>query len=105
MFRKTILSTVAAVVLATSAVSVSATSASAGKRERDIAIAVGIGVLAGVLGAKASQNRGYHPRQNYYKRSGGRHIDSHDDNECFDKPIRKWRYGQKVIVGYRTICR
>ncbi|EAU41732.1 hypothetical protein FP2506_14904 [Fulvimarina pelagi HTCC2506] len=55
MLRKIIISTIAAAILATSAVSVSTTTASAGSRDREIAIAVGIGVLAGVLGAKISR--------------------------------------------------
>ncbi|MCQ0986759.1 hypothetical protein [Jiella marina] len=102
MFRKTILSTVAAAILATSAVSVSTTTASARDRDRDRAvIGAVIGLVGAIAGVKAERPRGHgYPR-------GGHHIDRHDDAECFERPIKRYsrRHGHRIIVGYKTICR
>ncbi|MFB2550399.1 tyrosyl-tRNA synthetase [Ensifer soli] len=96
MFRKTALSALAVVVLATSAFSVSATTASAGSREgRFIAGAV-IGVAAGLIGAGLYESG---RRDRYERYDEGR--------DCFEKPVRRYDpyYGHKVTVGYRLVCR
>lgn len=100
MFRKTILSAMAVVVLATSAFSVSATEASAGSREGRIVAGTILGTAALILGAAHAQNS-YHD---------GRHGGYHGKRRhasCVDRPIRRYDpyYGHKVVVGYRTVCR
>lgn len=106
MFRKTILSTVAAAVLATSAVSVSTSTASAGNRNKAIAGAV-FGAAAVILGAELYRNHRKSYRSNGYDdQYVGEYSDHQPVRECFDKPIRRWNAyeGRKVIVGYRTVC-
>lgn len=100
MFRKTLISAMATIVLATSAVS-AATTASASDRD------VAVGAAALIIGAAA-----YNDHQDYergYKRKHRRHQYNagYSGGECFEKVVHKYDpyYGKKVIVGYRTVCR
>ena len=99
MFRETAFA-VAAAVVATAALSASVTTASAGERHhghgQQVLVAGAVLGLVGAL-AGASQER---RRDADWQDAGYR-------GECFDKPIMRWDpyYDERVIVGYRTVCR
>ena len=97
MFRKSIITALTIAMVTTSAFAVTTTTASA-KNGRNGAAT--IGAILG-LAAGAAIVAGHRHRKNR------RHYDYRPYREvCFDKPIRRWnRYGELIIVGYRTVCR
>ena len=105
MVRKTLISAMATIVLATSPVSATTTTASAS--DRDLAVGLAVGAAALIIGAAAYDNQQDYDR--HYKRNHRRHHYNagYSGSECFEKAIRKYDpyYGKKVIVGYRTVCR
>ena len=118
MFRKTVISTVAAAVLVTSAFAASTSGAFAsdfgkevppvsGKRsDRDVAAGLALGAAIAIIGAISSQDQNNGSRKGKGKNHRRHQVASQNDLVCFDKPVRKFshRHGRKVIVGFKKVC-
>jgi hypothetical protein len=114
MFRKALLSTLTATILATSAFSNSSAYVSDFGKEvppvsrrlsgKDVTAGLVLGAAVAILGALASDRKdvGFRGR----KQRRHHDVSRHDEDECFDKPVRKFSHsrGKTITVGFRTIC-
>ena len=112
MFRKTILSAVAATVLATSGFTSTSAWATDGGKEvapvsritgKDVAAGVAFGAAALILGAIAIDSLDDNRKSRKQHR---RQVVSHDEVECFDKPVLKFsrKHGRKVFFSFKRVC-
>jgi len=97
MFRKTVATVLTVAIVSTSAFAATTTDASAKNGRRGAAAfgaILGLAAGAAIIAGKRHKNRNRYDDYQEYR------------EVCFDKPIRRWnRYGERVIVGYRTVCR
>ncbi|MDO9416459.1 hypothetical protein [Pararhizobium sp.] len=113
MFSKTILSTLAVVILTTSSFSSTARASDEGQEVAPVTkndsgkIAAGtvIGLAAAIIGAKLFESDNRNNGQRKHKRDQVVEADFGDE-DCFEKPVRKYsaKHGKKIVVGFKIVC-
>lgn len=103
MFRRATIAAVTVAVVATSALTVTTTDAFA-KNGRNGAFAAGaiFGLATGAIIGSTANDRYY--GDPYYD---GRTYYRPRYRECWEQPVRRWDpyLREKVVVGYKTVCR
>ena len=120
MFRKSIITTAALALVATSSLGAATTAASAKDGRRTAAIAgavIGLGALAIAGKAYAGSHHGQRyedhrfggHRPANYPGHGYQFANSYGfeaPRKCWDKPVTRWDAyaGERIVIGYKTVC-
>lgn len=102
MFRKTITTVAATVVIVTASFTATSAAEAASKRDRIIAGAA-IGIAAALLGADVELGRKSKSTRGH-ERSGGKHQRTGFGSRCQEVPVFGGHGGTRV-VGFREVCR
>jgi methionine aminopeptidase len=104
MFTRTVS---AAIVAGSTLVAPTEASARAGRNKAAVVGAI-VGLSGALIaGSAAARSHGYRPHREYRKHGYGGYSRSHQERDCFTRPIMRWNayYGERVIVGHRRVCR